>query len=176
VSKEESIKKKLQRIYELSERGTGGERDTAKRMLDALLARHGVTLDELVSEQVDWRRFKWSTPMERQLLNQVIFHVLQVNEFKSFHLPKNRWMEVKMTEAQAIDVRTLFLHWRKPLERHLQEAFEAFVHVNEIHSNVESDGERKELTPQEIERLKRVMGMMGATTATPLPRPLLTTT
>lgn len=42
---------KIRKVYELANRGVGGEREAAKNRLDELMKKYGVTLEELDSEQ-----------------------------------------------------------------------------------------------------------------------------
>lgn len=48
----ESIRSKVQKLQALAERGEKGEALNAKRLLDQLLAKYGVSLEEIVSEEL----------------------------------------------------------------------------------------------------------------------------
>lgn len=152
----------------------GGEKETAKRMLERLLSKHKISLDELLSEQTAWHKFPYKSDAQKKLLYQIVFLVLKVGSFK-YHKGRGRFIELKVTKAQAIDIREHFNHYRPALERHLEEALEAFIHANDI-GNPEpekDDSERPELTPEQLARLRRIAGMMYATTPTPPLRKML---
>lgn len=54
----DNIKETLKKLQALSERGVGGEAVNAKQLLDRLLVKHNLTLEELKGEELVIRRTK----------------------------------------------------------------------------------------------------------------------
>ena len=71
----EKVQAKLRKLQALAERGVGGEKETAKRMLEKLLARHGLTLDDLADERRDTRWFPAPTKFDVRLAAQIMAKV-----------------------------------------------------------------------------------------------------
>ena len=71
----EQLLQKVKKIQALAERGDRGEKESAAALLDRLMKRYGITEAEIAEERrgIAWFRFK--TPLERKLLNQVIYTV-----------------------------------------------------------------------------------------------------
>lgn len=71
----EQLLQKVKKIQALAERGDRGEKESAAVLLDRLMKRYGITEAEIAEERrgIAWFRFK--TPLERKLLNQVIYTV-----------------------------------------------------------------------------------------------------
>ena len=80
MSDTEKIKAKLIKLFALARQGVGGEKENAKSVLDKLLTKHGLTLEDLDSEQAETIQceFKFADALERKLLLQVIFTALNV--------------------------------------------------------------------------------------------------
>jgi hypothetical protein len=172
----ETIKEKLRRVYELSERGVEGERETAKRTLERLLQKHNLSLEELVSEEKEPVLFQYANKWEETLLIQILGMVMGVRQVPTWKPPRTRNKRIALlTKAQAIDAQTYYDHYRKALKRHLDEAIEAFIGANHLFPKAEGNDtqERKPLTPAEIARLQRILQMMNGLEATPLPRRML---
>ena len=56
----ESIRSKVQKLQALAERGEKGEALNAKRLLDQLLAKYGVSLEEIVEAQEEKQQYTFN--------------------------------------------------------------------------------------------------------------------
>jgi hypothetical protein len=164
-----SIREQLEKIARLAESGVGGERETAKALLARLCEKHGVSPDSLLSEKLEYRKFVAKDKYEMDLLAQAIFHVTNAS--------KLRWIEkgrctrlVKLTDAQYIDTSACYEHYKERLAKHLNEAWEAFIHANRIYGS--QDAESSSDDPIDLERMKRVFAMMRGTAASQWVKPV----
>nr|DAU15145.1 MAG TPA: Protein of unknown function (DUF2786) [Caudoviricetes sp.] len=58
--KEKTIAR-IKKLQALAERGVGGEKETAQRMLDKMLKENGITtLKELENEEYEYTLYSWS--------------------------------------------------------------------------------------------------------------------
>lgn len=69
------VEAKLRKLLALAQRGEGGEKDNAQRMLEKLLARHGMSIDDLVDDRREIRWFPISTKYDRKLAAQIMSKV-----------------------------------------------------------------------------------------------------
>ncbi len=74
VEQIEKHKAKARRLLELAKRGVGGEQENAQRMLDELLAKHGISIDEIDADN-NIRTFKIKNPDDGLLLTNIILSV-----------------------------------------------------------------------------------------------------
>ena len=71
----ERILQKIKRVQALAERGVAGEQESAAATLDRLMKRYGITEADITEERREWAWFRYTTPIERKLLSQVIYSV-----------------------------------------------------------------------------------------------------
>lgn len=167
----ESLKATLRRIYELSERGVGGERDSAKATLARLLQKHGLTLPDLLSPRTEAVYFDWKHEWERRLLVQVICKVKNVRSYYSHKVKgKRKACTVELTSLEAIDARLYYDHYRLILATQLDEFATAFFHANHLYSDVQDETERAPLSPEERTRLARLAQLVQAIEPASSPR------
>ncbi|HBP6689769.1 TPA: DUF2786 domain-containing protein [Pseudomonas aeruginosa] len=153
---DEKAHAKLRKLQALAERGFGGEKVNAQRMLEKLLARHGLTLCDLADERREIRWFPAPTKFEARLAFQILAKVCNTDDpsaYRSKQRPKQVGVEV--TPSEAIEFELHYDILREALEEHFHDAFSAFVQANRLFSNIPSDG----VEPQLSERDFRVMSM-----------------
>lgn len=152
---------RLAKLLELARRGHGGERETAQHMLERLLKKHGLTMADLESQELEaeWHEFTFKTPLERKLLIQVAVSVAG-REMQVARLPKwrNR-LAFQITRAQNAEISVAFSVYRVALEKEVDALFSAFAHVNEIFAPGGTVREDHEMTPEEREKARRASMM-----------------
>lgn len=68
---EEKTIQRIKKLQALAERGVGGEKETAAKMLQRLLEKNGIsTLEELEKEEVEYFLFSYKGRHEIKLLNR----------------------------------------------------------------------------------------------------------
>lgn len=157
------IEAKLRKLLALAERGEGGEKDNAQRMLDKLLARHGLTIADLSDERREIRWFPIVNNYDRRLASQIMAKVsntFDIGTYKSKGRPKQIGVEV--TPAEAIEFEIHYDTLRKALTEHFKDAFSAFVQANRLFPS----GPSTDIEPLPTERDFRVMAMASAIPAT----------
>ena len=75
TAERERILQKIRRVQALAERGVAGEQESAAATLDRLMKQYGITEAELEEERREMAWFRYTTPIERKLLSQVIYSV-----------------------------------------------------------------------------------------------------
>lgn len=140
----ERIKEKLRKLLELTRQGVGGEKDNAQSILDKLFKKHGLTLDDLDPEyaEVYECEFKFGNALERKLLLQVIFTVLNVSSIPVRHDHKNsKTLCVKATHAQKLEIDLAWSLYRESFTKEQDRLFIAFIHKNHLFGpdNVEDE-------------------------------------
>lgn len=165
------IKQRLLKILELARRGEGGERVNAQRMLDNLLKKHGLTIDELERE-IDERtfyEFTYKGEFEKRLLNQCVYAFVPKWDGRVFSKPANKNVcAYRLTKAEFVEVELYFSIHRESLKVHMkrmaESAFNAYVQTNDLFC-VNSESEDvlpKSNPPMSSEEVQAIVGIMGA--------------
>jgi len=156
---DQKIQDKLRKLQALAERGVGGERETAARMLGKLLARHGLTVDDLADERREIRWFAAPTKFERRLACQILAKVCNTDDVPAYtSKSRPKQVAVKLTPSEAIEFELHYDALRKALEEHFQDAFSAFVQANRLFSNLPAAEPEALLSERDF----RVMSMAAA--------------
>lgn len=164
----EKIKTKLRKLLELARQGVGGEKDNAQSVLEKLLSKHGLTLEDLDSEQAEVVQceFKFSDAQERKLLLQVIFTVLNASTIPVRDDHKNsKTLCLKATRAQALEIDLAWGLYRESFKKEQERLFVAFLHKNELFGPDNKDADEKipepsKLSKEDIQSIAfMVMGM-----------------
>lgn len=162
-SSDDKLQSRLRKLQALAERGEGGEKENARRMLDKMLARHGLTIHDLTDERREIRWFPAANNYDRRLAAQIMAKVCNTDHpgiYTSKGRPKKIGVEV--TPAEAVEFEIHYDVLRKAIADHFDDAFSAFVQANRLFA--ESGGVDRDLTERDI----RVMEMASATTPTPV--------
>lgn len=159
----EKVQAKLRKLQALAERGVGGEKETARRMLEKLLARHGLTIEDLATERREVRWFSAPTRFDSRLAAQIMAKVCDSHDVDVYsHPARRKHVGVEVTPAEAIEFELHYEILRTALRTHFEDAYSAFVCANRIYPATP-----REDAPQGLnERDLRVMAMAAATPAT----------
>ena len=152
----QKVQDKLRKLQALAKRGVGGEKANAQRMLDKLLARHGLTIDDLADERREIRWFTAPTMFEKRLAFQILAKVCNTDDppaYRSKGRPKQ--IGIKVTPSEAIEFELYYETLRKAMDEHFQDAFSAFVQANRLFSNQPSNDPEPLLSERDF----RVMNM-----------------
>ncbi|SRR5581483_36301 len=165
MSDRESILDQLRKIQALAERGIDGEKVVAQRMLDALLAKHGLTLADITDHDLDFREFKTTDDLDASLLIHCILFVAgTVHVRHARHRRNKRIVYYELTKLQHAEVLATLEYYRAELKKDLDGLFQAFVNKHHLFPR---DGECKQTASiEEMERLRRRMDSLVSTTMT----------
>jgi len=127
------LKQKLLQIQALAERGVGGEKVNAARMLKDLLDKKGLTIEDLNDEperQIYW--FKYNTVYEKNLVHQIVTSVWQAKSIR-FYLRKGKAMHgFKLTAEEYESVNRQHDIYRKELKGEMDMLFSAFIQKHKL--------------------------------------------
>lgn len=131
----ERILQKIKRVQALAERGIAGEQESAAATLDRLMKQYGFTEAELEEEHREMAWFRYTTPIERKLLSQVIYSVTgraaygRVGEYTG---RKRKQVGIECTAAERLEIQFDYDFFREALEEEMDRFFSAFLIKNGI--------------------------------------------
>ena len=152
----ESILERLRKIEALARSGKWGEQENAQNLLNALLKKYNLTIEDLSSSQTIICKFSYRDEIEEVLLGQVVTHVTRTVGLMG-RRARGNWM-FKLTPTQAIDARECYAHYRKEWKKECKQFMEAFIHKNRIYGPIE--GGASPMAPDDVRRIAELMRRM----------------
>ena len=142
----------LRKIKALADQGVGGEAETAATLLDKLMAKYGITEEDLSDDVVEPREFRYSKPFEDKLIDQIAYMVIGKYEAFRYTHSKAKIRLIKCTKAQQIEIVAAFEFYRRHLEEGLHKYFTAFIVAENImpDETKEKDETAKGIKPDEL--------------------------
>lgn len=173
----EKILDRLRKLKALADRGEGGERDNAERMLEQLAAEHGIDINNIDEERLirfyitindKWKRLLASQLCAccRQRLRQegVLLDDTRMTLWSTY--TKGKYVIVNCTQAEGLEFSAHLEILSKAFKRQLDDFYEAFLLANNL--LIDPDGTEAKLSAEELRRLERIALMSSGITKTHL--------
>lgn len=148
MTEKERILRKLERVRALAERGVDGERENAERTLAALMARYGITEEELEDDRVETHWIAYRTEHERKLLHQLAYMYLGRGHtfgcVGRYTNRKRKKVGVECTAAVYIEIEADYEFYRQALAEEMDIFYSAFVQKNNLYPTPELAGDDEE--------------------------------
>ena len=159
----ERILERIKAVQALAERGDRGEKENAAAMLERLMKQYGITEAEIAEEhrEIAWFRFK--TPLERKLLNQVIYTVtgrIPYGCVGRYTGRTRKQIGIECTAAERLEIEISFEFYNAALEQELERFYSAFLQKNGIFPENAID-ELPEVPEIDVEEARRISMMMA---------------
>lgn len=161
----ESVKNLIRKIYELTQRGVGGEADAARRKLDLLLVKYGVTLDDVLGDAVKTYEFHFRNEWDESLMTQLYYAVTQDREKKIWQYSRAgkkvaRKIGLDLTAEQYVDFQEQLKHYRAAWKKEQARLFAAFCHQHNLLRPADSNAADRKYSDEEIREHLRMKQMM----------------
>lgn len=132
---DEKTTQRIKKLQALAERGVGGEKDTAEKMLQKMLKKNGIeSLDELQSEEPEYTLFSYNGKHERKLLAQCIYKVMTAaGDRTCYHTKgKRQKLGIYCTKVQKLKIEMEFAFYRNVFYEELDIFMSAFINAQGI--------------------------------------------
>lgn len=159
---EEKTLQRIKKLQALAERGVGGEKDTASKMLVRLLEKNGISsLEELETEQYEYTLFSYNGKHEIKLLRQCIYKVMGAKSDRTVYKPYGRRQKIGIycTKAQKIEIELEFEFYRNVFYEELSTFMEAFIQAQKIFPPDAPKGEIDVTNKRDIKMALMAMGI-----------------
>lgn len=147
---------RLRKVLALAERGIGGEKENAQRMLEKLMAKYDLDIEDLEGESVQCYWWNYDNRFEADLLKQVYGKVKDITQISYYK--GDRKFGFDLTKAEYLDMDVHYTVLRKDLKTHIEDAYNAFIAANDVYPET-SSGRIRQRTSEELERLERQLRM-----------------
>lgn len=156
-------KERLKKLYALALRGVGGEKEQAQAILDKLLKKYAMTLDDLDDEVIQEYDLEYHGKEQDRILMQTAYKVTDdKNAFN--HLQCNHSgracrtrLRVRCTAAQKAEIEFLFNFYVRLWEKEKEALLQAFFQKHRIFGNLKDGESGAELSPEELLKLELMM-------------------
>jgi hypothetical protein len=120
------------KLYALSERGIGGEKENAANMLNNLMEKHSISLDDIIGE-IKKKHFFIVKLEQRKFFFQVVASVIG-NIESYFELEgKKTKLGLMLTDADFIEISAKFEFYWKSYEKDMKIFYSAFIQKNSLY-------------------------------------------
>lgn len=171
----EEILNRLMKLKALADRGVGGERKNAERLLAEIAAEHGIDLARLDDEELKTFAITLSDKFSRKLLCQLC--ALKRKELERdgalvsnsddrltmwSTYKKNRYVVKSCTDAEWVEISTKLEILARAFKKQLEEFYSAFLFANRLMVEEDEDDEeaqQKELSLAEKQKIRRIAQM-----------------
>ncbi len=176
-NKHENRLARLRKVKSLAEHGADGERESALALYEKLKRLYDVSDSDVVEPVLLDCGFRYRTVFEKRLLMQVIYSV--VGNAEIWEDVKHKSILVHCTATEEMDIRLSYSVYKPALEKSLNDAFLAFVMVNDVYPGEDvrcPSTDVPDMSSMSLERRKellRASRMANTMEKTELPRALL---
>ena len=130
----------MNKLLELSKRGVGGEKENAKKLLEKLMKKNGMTYEDLETLEVKTRYIKYKNNLEMKLACQILYMmdptISIYNAYRPNGYKDNSKMRIDVTDSVFIEFEYTFSILKKDLEKELDLFYKAFVVKNHLYPAV----------------------------------------
>ena len=165
------MKERLKKIYALAMQGVDGEKEQAAAILEKLIKKYGVSIEELDEDRTEDFEMEFHGEIEKILLVQTVYKVtgFSNNVHRMRYVSSGRLCNtracVHCTKAQKIEIELLFDFYKRLFEKEKEYLLKAFIQKHNIFGNEKSGANN---IPSK-EELKKIFSMMnGLSDETPL--------
>lgn len=151
----------IRKIKAVAERGVGGEKVNAEKMLLELMRKHGITFDQIETEEE--KEFEFNHKSEPYLFAQVVLHVMGHDRGTVFRpRGKSNLRYIKCTYAEKIEIEAKFAFYLNQYRKEQDILYQAFVQRNQIFPAEVKTIDVQQMTPEEYKEYQRIKAMMQA--------------
>ena len=163
----DSIIAQIKKVKALCDNGIDGEKENARVLLNKLLKKYKISLEELITEETKDYKFKFTTQYEKKILFQCLAkYAPNVNTYIKHHTKKGiskNILILKLTKLQFLDIEASTKFYVKLFAKEMELFYTAFIAKHDIYREKTDDDTENEssLTPEEISAIISMMNGMS---------------
>ena len=153
----------LMKIRALALNGVDGEKEQAQAILDKLMKKYSVSLDDLDEEILNEYEFEYHGKEQEKLLRQTIYRVTG-DKFAMWGLQysdSGRKCKTRLggrcTAAQKVEIDFLFDFYKRVWEKDRQALLSAFIQKHRIFGELKPDEKAMEISAEDMEKMNLLM-------------------
>ena len=122
----------MKHLLALSEKGVGGEKENAIKLLNKLMKKYNISEADLKKEELHKYEVRFKTRWQEQLIHQIVY---MINPERNIYKYTNRKVKIailELTDAEWIEHQYLYSIYKKSFEEELELFTSAFIQRNNI--------------------------------------------
>lgn len=151
----------LDKLRALAERGIGGEKANARRMLEKMLEKHGLTPDEFELNE-DTGEWWFKVPKYSKMFVLIACEVLNVDRIRYKRSKFGKEIGIACTAAQAVEMEMIYAAYRRGLEKEIKILSEAYFLRNNLYTKASRPFDEKYSKDQTL-KIQRMAERMSRT-------------
>jgi hypothetical protein len=155
----------LQKLKALAERGEGGEKETAQKMLEKLMVKYGVEEADLSDDKLEDHDFRFHTKYEKRILKQVMYKVADGRDTYTYRYGdgSRTTYGITCTKAEALQIQIEYEFYVNLWYEELDFFLRAFIQKHSIF-DLKPGHATSEISEEDLMRMMSMMqGMKDAT-------------
>lgn len=167
--KYESLRSKLIKLSRFSDSGDTNETRNARFAIERLCSQYGVSVEEITSEVQESRWYEFDIGRSKFMLSlfaQCHGYITGKSSFEYLKVPRSSRIKAKLTAIEYAELKSMFdwhqANYKAELQKMEDTLFDAYIHKHNLFSSHSDNGGEKEeveLTPEMLERIKRIIHM-----------------
>ena len=162
---------RLKKLKELALRGVGGEKEQANAILEKLMKKYNISVDELDESIKKIFEFKYNGKREYSILRQISYKV--TNEKNNTYIftrgssgrKIKNLLGIECTEAQKVEIEFLFHFYKRLFEKEVDALLRAFIQKHALFGELKEGEKGMELSKKELLKMNSLMN--GLSNETP---------
>lgn len=122
----------MKHLLALSEKGVGGEKENAIKLLNKLMKKYNISEADLKKEELHKHEVRFKTRWQEQLIHQIVY---MINPERNIYKYTNRKVKIailELTDVEWIEHQYLYSIYKKSFEEELELFTSAFIQRNNI--------------------------------------------
>lgn len=158
---ETKLKDKLLKLYELAKRGVEGEKINAEKMLNKMLTKHGLTIEDIDQETPKDRYYKYTSLNSKTIVVQVILKV--TNRHEIYGIKNYKEVCACVTDYEHVQILEQIdfhlEHFNKERKQFLEDFTNAYVQKHRLYRNIPDKEILKNLSDLSTEEKQAIWRM-----------------
>lgn len=172
--KYESLKSKLIKLSRLADSGDTHEARNARLAVERICQQYGVSIDEILSDEQESKWYEFDIGRSSKMLAlfaQCHGVVTGKRRLTYRRIPRSSKLDVCLTAFEYAELKSMFAwhqaNYKAEREKTEETLFQAYIHKHNLfraesesdEDTEEEEEEEKELTPEMLDRIKRILLM-----------------
>lgn len=149
---------RIKKIYELAMKGVGGEKEVAQALLNKLLNKYKLNLDNIIDNDAkDIHFYKYHGKFQKTILIQTFYKVTNTAEYFTRGAERTK-LGIECTASQKVEIDLLYDFYCTLWEKEQKALLSAFIQKHKIFGDSQKDASNShKYTQEELDKMRSMM-------------------
>ena len=152
------------KLLELVRRGVGGEAANADQMLQRMMRKHGIRIEDIDDDSRLRRTFHFKSKEQKTFTLQCIASVIGSKGHYTTARGVRGELYVDLTTAEHLECAIRVDHYWRLWVKEREAFYDAYIQANKLFAKFDPEGTEREqpMSAEELEKLRRTLELMGS--------------